>query len=293
MSEMVKAASTQLVISDDQDFFNEPQQAALVQMGLGGAPAGDIQVFFHYAKKTGLDPFSRQLYMINRGGKYTIQTSIDGFRVIRDRKGTFRGMEQAWCGEDGVWHDVWLHAVPPVAAKVTLYIDGFVKPISAVARFAEYCQMGKTGRPIGMWGKMPALMIAKVAEALALRMAYPTDFSGLYSAEEMAQADNTPVQQQAPMQAPPAQEPPAPVDPQPQAQAEPQPAAEEVVEAEIVAEPNPEAVELARAADTVHSINELRGVWEIAGKKGLLGADCGQGLLSEYLVRAKERFNAA
>ena len=72
---------------------------------------------------------------------------------------------------------------------VTVYrmVSGQRVAFSASARWAEYAPQGSQGF---MWQKMPFLMLGKVAEALALRKAFPLDLSGLYTQEEMAQADN-------------------------------------------------------------------------------------------------------
>jgi hypothetical protein len=89
---------------------------------------------------------------------------------------------QQWCGPDGVWVDVWLDSKPPAAAKTILHRKGASHPFVGVARFADY----NAGQ--GLWSKMPAAMIAKCSEALALRKAFPADLSGVYSTDEMDQA---------------------------------------------------------------------------------------------------------
>ena len=95
-----------------------------------------------------------------------------------------------WCDESGRWVDVWLKPTPPAAAKVGVYRTGFREPCYGIALFSEYAAKTKSGGLTKFWATMPALMIAKVAEALALRKAFPQELSGLYTTEEMSQADN-------------------------------------------------------------------------------------------------------
>lgn len=177
--------STSLAITQEQSYWSEKQIAALKQLGLANANPADLAVFFHQAQKTGLDPFARQIYMIERGGRFTIQSSIDGLRIVALRSGNYGGQTPAeWCGDDGVWKDVWLDKNPPLAARVGVYYKDAPNPTYATAKWDSYAQTS----PI--WRKMPDLMLAKCAEALALRKAFPNDLSGIYSDEEMAQADS-------------------------------------------------------------------------------------------------------
>lgn len=193
----VRQQGTALSIQEGQTEFSPGQVATLRQLGVENATREDLAVFFHQAVRTGLDPFARQIYMIGRwtkqGTKQTIQTGIDGYRLIArraaDRRNEQFGYEDTlWCGEDGQWRDVWLPKNPPAAAKVTVLRGG--ERFSAVALFSEYAGTTKDGSYTQMWATKGVIMIAKCAEALALRKAFPQDLSGIYTAEEMAQADS-------------------------------------------------------------------------------------------------------
>lgn len=186
--------SRDLVIRADQSDWTTEQATALFDMfGIGDAPLPVIHGYFHVCKTTGLDPFRRQIHLIERAGKWTPQTSIDGFRIIRDRSGVYDGDETFWAGPDGVWQEAWLDPDnPPVAAKFVLYVKGRSKPVTAVALWREYVQTKRDGSTTSMWARMSAHMLAKVAEALAIRKAFPDDTGGLYTDDEMAQASNEP-----------------------------------------------------------------------------------------------------
>lgn len=198
--------AARLIVDPGQTWWTEAQRAALAAVGLAEVPDGDLVAFLHLCQRSGLDPFAKEVYLIGRkdrdapsGKKYTAQTGIDGYRHIAERTGLKTGeIGPLWCGKDGEWKEVWLLDEPPVAARFGIIRSDQAEPVWGTALYREFVPMKdewknntKTGReiPSGLWGKMPAHMIAKCAEALAIRRAFPRQAAGIYVEEEMHQAD--------------------------------------------------------------------------------------------------------
>ena len=147
------------------------------------APDPEFDAFIHICKRRGLAPEEKQVYLIPRRGKWTVQTSIDGYRLIAERSGVYAG------SDDPVFTD----AETPLAngkrhpekATVTVWkiVAGVRCPFTSTAYWDEY-NGGEN-----LWLTMPYVMLAKCAESQALRKAFPADLSGIYTIEEMDQAD--------------------------------------------------------------------------------------------------------
>lgn len=128
-----------------------------------------------------LSPLLKQIHFVKRGTSVVAQVGIDGFRLTAQRAGGYAGSLDAVFefGSD---------KKQPIKASVTVFkmVEGQKCEFTASARWDEYFPGEKQGT---MWRKMPATMLAKCAEALALRKAFPAELSALRSDEEMQQAD--------------------------------------------------------------------------------------------------------
>jgi phage recombination protein Bet len=143
-----------------------------------GVSDQELAYFLEVCRSTGLNPLHRQIYAIVRSGKMTIQTGIDGYRLLATRSRRHAGTDDALFDTESAPH--------PTRATVTVYrlVGGQRCPFVATARWSEYAQESNS-----MWKKMPYLMLSKVAEALALRKAFPAEAAGIYTDAEMDQAD--------------------------------------------------------------------------------------------------------
>jgi phage recombination protein Bet len=148
-------------------------------------PDQDIARFFHQIIRTGLDPLSNQIYITPRGGRGSVQTGIDGLRLIADRTGQYIG------STDPIYDgDLTQYAFKQTGRKNPTTATVTVKKLigTVVGDFTSTAEWDAYNVPGSFWKKMPLLMLAKCAEALALRKAFPNETSGLYISEEMNQA---------------------------------------------------------------------------------------------------------
>lgn len=185
------AAQEQIIRPSDVAAVMEREKIELIKSTVArGTTDEELRLFLYTAQRTGLDPLTKQIHAIKRWNKkenrevMTIQTGIDGYRVVAERTQKLAGSDDPIYDNESGKH--------PGKATVTVYkmIDGQRCPFTASARWSEYVQTFNDGNPMGLWVKMPYLMLGKCAEALALRKAFPADLSGVYTFEEMAQADS-------------------------------------------------------------------------------------------------------
>jgi len=176
-----------LAVVPPQEF--DADQIDLIANMIGVRPGtNEFKLFLNLARAKRLDPLTKQIYCIKTNSGLQMFASIDGLRVIAQRTGDYGGQtEPYWCGPDGVWRDVWLEDRPPSAAKVGVWKRGYEHPTWGVATFKSYGANKKNN-----WLSMPDVMLAKCAEALALRKAFPDDLSALYVREEFAEDEAPP-----------------------------------------------------------------------------------------------------
>jgi len=170
--------------------FGREQIDLIKQTVAKGTTDNELKLFLYTAKRTGLDPLLKQIHAVKRWSKadnrevMAIQTGIDGYRLIAERTGKYApGKEPTYTYDDK-------GGIVSATAYVKKLAGGEWHESGATAFLEEYAGRTKDGKPNTMWAKMPHVMIAKCAEALALRRAFPAEMSGVCTFEEMGQEEN-------------------------------------------------------------------------------------------------------
>ena len=161
-----------------------------------GTPSAQLGIFARICSDKKLSPFAKQIhltrYNTREGMKYSIIVGIDGYRSLSARTGLHAGTEDARFDvmPDGSYKtaaELIAAGKKPVSATVTVYkllSQGARAAFSHTAVLSEFQGQQK-------WQSMPFQMLAKVAEAFALRKAFPDELAGLSITEEEAAYTDT------------------------------------------------------------------------------------------------------
>lgn len=152
-----------------------------------GTPESQVQIFATICKEKGLSPFQKQIYLLpfkkkegqNWVTHYSPIVGIDGYRAIAEKTGCYagnddytfnNGQSEFQCRKDGQNN--------PITATATVYkmVGNNRVGFTATASWDSYLPAENKRMK---WNQMPFHMLGKCAEALALRKAFPLNFSGL------------------------------------------------------------------------------------------------------------------
>jgi phage recombination protein Bet len=165
-------------------------------VGQGELNDDEIDFVLAQAKRLGLDVMTKHMHAWKQDGKLIMMVGIDGLRLVARRTGQFLGRDDPeWLTADGRWVDAFITGADgygrfPLAARVRVHRRGDLHPTTGLALWAESAKLYADGNPKASWKSMPAHMLAKVAEAMALRAAFPAELAGVYTDDEIAHADD-------------------------------------------------------------------------------------------------------
>lgn len=181
------------------------QIKALEQAGVipSGTPAAQIQIFAQVCKEKDLSPFAGEIHLTKydtrNGPIYSRIVGIGGYRKIAARTGQLGGCSEPRfdCTSDGKYKtlaELKDEKKLPISCRVSAYriISGQRCEFIADVLWDEFAQFDREGKPKNKWASMPYHMLAKVAEAFALRKGFSDELSGLdIEEEEPAFTDET------------------------------------------------------------------------------------------------------
>lgn len=170
------------------DFSTEQIDVIRNQIARGASDA-QMKYFLNVCKSRGLNPILNDIYCVvpkDPNAKMIIMLGIDGLRKIALNSNLCEGYtKQQWCGDDGIFVDVWTKKEKPIAGQIAIYRKGFREPTWGIAYMDAYFAGDKE-----QWRKNYLHMIIKVATSMAIKAAFPENTSGFYISEEMDQARN-------------------------------------------------------------------------------------------------------
>lgn len=170
--------------------YSDEERRLILETCCGGASEAEAFALIGIAEARGMNVLAQECYFVRRYDRakskevWAVQAAIDSFRIRAERTGLYDGQDEPEYEYSDKGHII--------LARVRVYRKDWSRPMVGIARWSEYVQTTRDGKPTRFWETMPHNQLAKCAEALALRKAFPSALAKIYTAEEMGQADNVP-----------------------------------------------------------------------------------------------------
>lgn len=153
-----------------------------------GCTPADAMLYAKTCQQLGAEPFTGDVYLIKYGNKpATVQPSKDYYVKRADSIPEFDGMRHGVTiiDRDGRVIDREGQACYPALGETLIGAWAEVYRRDRSHQTVAKVSLGSYDKGQGLWKTMPDVMIDKVAQATALRQAFPRTFTGLYEAAEM------------------------------------------------------------------------------------------------------------
>lgn len=137
-----------------------------------GSTESELKLFLHKCDSCGVNPLSQMIYPFKKDGRVSFIASIDFLRSRAESSGLYDG-------QDEVVYEYRDNNSIPFSATAKVYRKDISRPFTCKVLFNEF----KLDKYI--WRTKPHIMIAKCAEAQALRKSFPEKLEKLYIPEEM------------------------------------------------------------------------------------------------------------
>lgn len=175
------------------------------------ATESELALCVELCNRQHLNPFTQDVYLVKYGNApASIITNYQVFNRRANKQPNYGGIDSGVVVlRDGEVVKKKGSAVYKIIGEQL--IGGWAEVKFTDGKIPAYAELALTDYSTGKsnWAKMPGVMIDKCAKAAAWRLAYPSEFRGMYVSEEMDQAQPQPREVAAEVEAP------KPVDLQP------------------------------------------------------------------------------
>lgn len=187
---MAPAQNQVIQFRDEAGTEIQISQQDVIQFICDKATPQEVVFFMELCRSQKLNPFKREAYLVKFGNS-PAQMIVS--EIIFERRANahpdYKGMEHGVVYLDRNGDIKKREGTATYRAAGEVLIGGWAR-VHRNGRIDSYAEVSldEYNKNQSLWKSMPGVMISKCAKATALRLAFPSDFQGLYVAEEMGAA---------------------------------------------------------------------------------------------------------